>query len=277
MSKIIRQLFVYDFKDYKEYLRKVAGSANQRSGIKSQIARALKCQVSYLSRVLHKDADLSLEQGESLTKFLQFNDEDKDYFMLLLLKARAGSVSLKNYYKLKIENAQKSRLSVQNRLREKDNKAAEFQQVYYSSYQYALLHVACNVPQLRFPAKLADHFFIPLEQVHEVLSFLVQSGLLVRSDQGYVPTSKSIFIAKDNPLFKSHHSNLRLESIQSVKNSQRREKSLHYSAIASLSRADALEIKERLLREISACVETVNHSTEECVYGLGIDFFDFEK
>jgi len=268
---------VTDFQNYKDFLASITGSAKRRSGIKSQIAQALNCQVSYVSRVLHQDAHFSMEQGEALTKFLKLNNNDKDFFMLLLIKDRSGSVSLKNYYQQKINERLKKNQRIQDRLQEKETTISQLQQTYYSSLHYTLIHMACTIPSLRNPEALAEHFMLPIDQVHAAIDFLIQSQYLERSDKGYIPTSQTIFIDKSNPLIRSHHSNIRLEALQSLRSPIASENNLHYSAVVSLSHSDVLKIKERLLKEISACVSIVKTSNEETLYGLGIDYFDLGK
>jgi hypothetical protein len=89
---------LYEFQSYREYLQFICGPQSKRQGVKSKLALALKCQSSYLSRVLNGQADLSLEQIDLLATHLNLLSNERDYLFLLLQKERAGTQSLQKYF-----------------------------------------------------------------------------------------------------------------------------------------------------------------------------------
>lgn len=63
-------LTVFDFDDYKDYLKAAMPSTGKSRGQRSKLAETLGCQLSFLSLVLNKsDTHLSLEHGKSVCDF----------------------------------------------------------------------------------------------------------------------------------------------------------------------------------------------------------------
>lgn len=262
---------IFEFSSFRDFLTELVGPKNKRSGAKGQIASALKCQSSYISRVLSGLADLSLEQADSLATYLNLIPDERDFLLLLLSKDRAGSHSLKQHFSKKIDLLLKNQQSVREKLKVQENLAEKYQAKYYSAFKYLAIHVACTIVQLRTPAALAKQFKLEIEDVMEALEFLTGAGLLLKTGDEYSCTLRSIFVDKSNPLILGYHSNIRLRAIDSVK--ENRDTSLHYSAVATLSEKDFVRIKERLLNEIRDAVNVIKDSNEEKVCALAVDFF----
>src|SRR5688500_3076235 len=96
-AEITEKLFTYS--DYKAYLRDwIRAHPHRGRGIKSRLARTAGCQVAYLSRVIERDAHLSLEQAMSLQGPLGHGRGEAKYFLLLVELARAGTQSLRAHF-----------------------------------------------------------------------------------------------------------------------------------------------------------------------------------
>jgi len=109
------ELSVLDFRDYKAYLHEVLKKSKSRGhGMRSQIAKALGCNVAYISQILNKSANFSLEQAESLNQFLGHPKNECHYFLLLVQFARAGSFDLQQRLKEQIDDHFKKRLLLKN-------------------------------------------------------------------------------------------------------------------------------------------------------------------
>ncbi|HEY1080196.1 MAG TPA: hypothetical protein VGE46_08860, partial [Bdellovibrio sp.] len=68
-----KRLHLYDFEDYKAYLRH---RAEAERGVKSALAKALNCQSAYISQVLNENAHLSLEQGDAANTFFAHSEKE---------------------------------------------------------------------------------------------------------------------------------------------------------------------------------------------------------
>jgi len=263
---------LYEYRDYKDYLRDESERRGQRSGFKSGLAQASRCNNAYVSAVLKGKAHFSLEQAERLCRFLGFSEEESHYFLLLVQRGRAGTTALQLYFDQQIHVLKEQNLNVQKRLGVKDRLSKQDQSQYYSSWMYAAIHVALSVPRLnRSPEVLAQYFNLPLGTVKKVLDFLLAVGLGVRQGGTYAIGSRHIHLGNDSENIIRHHSNWRQQVMRCLE-LRSSERGLNYSSAVALSREDALKVREILLQAVKSSVETILKSPEEEVFLLSADF-----
>ncbi len=53
---------IFEFKQYKPYIRQRLGGERKKTGLRAEASRAMNCQTAYLSQVLNGDANMSLER-----------------------------------------------------------------------------------------------------------------------------------------------------------------------------------------------------------------------
>lgn len=270
-----KQLNVFDQIDYKAYLRGILGGKSQRKGLKSALAAAIPCQSTYVSQVLNGEAHFNLEQGTAINAFLGHTREEAHHFLLLLQKARAGNQELRRYFADQIEEVLKQRLNLTKRLGTKNDLNETEKTTFYSAWYYSAIHLALTVPTLRTKDALALHFRLPLARVAEVIDFLLATGLAAEKDGEYVAGATLIRIGTDSPHLRKHHSNWRLQALESFEREDIED--LHYSAVVSLSRKDVRRLKEMILENIRQYLDVIRPSDEEEVYSLGIDLFDVKR
>lgn len=267
---------VFDHDDYKTFLQEACGGTQRRTGLKSELARAMNCQPTYISQIFRGKAHLSLEQAEAVSRFFEFTREERRYFMLLVQCERAGTASLKRLFEEDLRELREKRLTLTERLGRHDSLAEVDQSLYYSSWHYAAVHIALTIPGLRSPAALAQFFNAPEAKIREVIDFLLRTGLAELNEQGELTTgTKSIRLGNDSPNILRHHTNWRLYAIESLE--REASSDLHYSAVVSLSYRDALQVKDRLLEHLKEILTTIKASAEEELCVLNIDFFNANR
>jgi uncharacterized protein (TIGR02147 family) len=268
---------VYEHSDYKNFLKARSGALGQRSGFKSGLARACGCNNAYVSSVFADGANLSLEQAERACPYLQLDPDESHYFLLLVQKARAGTVSLASYFERLVGEMRERKLNVQGRLGARERLSQAQQARYYSSWIYSALHVALSVPRLaRSVETLAAYFDLTLPAVNEALEFLLETGLARRSPNGgFEIGNKHIHLGKNSENIQRHHGNWRLQSLRAFE--RRSERALHYSSVVTLSREDAERVREILLKSIKSTADVILSSPEEEVFVLDLDFFPLGK
>lgn len=239
------------------------------------MARALKCQSTYISQVLYDRAHLSLEQAELLGDFLGHSREEAHYFLLLVQRDRAGTKRLEHYFTDQIEEILARRLVLTERLGSKNQLSKEDQSIYYSSWHYSAVHVALTVPELRNAKAISQFFRIPLKRIGDVLEFLCQSGLTKKTGSEYLVGDVQIRLGNSSHNIIKHHTNWRNQAVESL--DREHPTDLHYSGVVSLSREDVVKIKNQILEFIKDTIGTIRKSKEETVYSYCIDFFDVQK
>ena len=262
---------IYNFRSYKVYLRSLVGEPGTRHGIRSKIAKALGCQPTFISQVFNRESHLSLEQADLLSTYLDHSDEEKEYFMLLIQKERAGTRSLQDYFRRQLDEKLNRRLVLTDRLKMKDALSPEEQAQYYSSWIYAAVHIALTIPELRSRDKLALQFGLTKKKTDEVLEFLIGCGIIGSKADNYALQKTRIALRSDSPNISKHHSNWRQRAIVSLDHDQTDD--LHYTAVFSLSREDARQIRDQVLELLNEQRKLVADSKEEILIGYCFDIF----
>lgn len=265
---------LYEFDDYKPYIAQRARTSPQK-GFKTQFAEAAGIQSTYLSQVLHGKADLSLEQAQAASDFLGHTEQESHYFLLLVQKGRAGTQTLRKYFQKQIEQIQKDRLQVSKRLAQETTLGPAEQAVYYSSWLYGAVHMAVGVDGLRTRDEIAHALRSTPEKVEEVLDFLLEKGLILKENGQLISGPARIFLGKSSQNIQRHHTNWRMQAIDSL--DRETERDLHYSAIITLSKKDVLVIKDKLLEMIKENLKVIQASAEEELYVFNLDLFDLRK
>ncbi|MGE3759316.1 MAG: TIGR02147 family protein, partial [Pseudobdellovibrionaceae bacterium] len=249
---------IFEYKDYKIYLRHLAKTGIQRRGFKSAMAKAMHCQSTYVSQVLNANAHLSLEQAEALSPLLNHSDEEMHFFLLMVQKERAGTQSLRKLFSRQMQEIVSRRLLVAKRLNTTTTLSAEDQAVYYSSWLYAAIHLSITIPELDSKEKISQFLQVPIRRTNEIFEFLLQRGLVLHENGKYKFGPARVFLGKDSPNIVKHHANWRNQSIESL--DRETERDLHYSSVFTLSKEDVLKIKDLLLEAIKNNLQIIQSS-----------------
>lgn len=266
---------IFNFSNYRIYLKKLWGQKGRRTGSRTQAAKFINCQTTYLSRVLNGRADFSLEQAYKLNEFLSHDTEASEHFLLLVQMERAGSFELKNYFKEKIKMLKDKRLQIAHRLNKSTKVTKEHQAEYYSHWTYLAIHVALSISELQTPEALKKHFQLSLKKVNEALHFLTIIGLAQKENGKFKIGKTHIHLENNSENILKHHTNWRIEALRSLERDELSE--LHYSVVYTLSREDALKLKDKIIKLVKENISTVDPSKEEVIYCNTIDFFEVKR
>jgi uncharacterized protein (TIGR02147 family) len=265
-------LSVFDYTDYRKYLLQwIEKRPGGGRGEKLRLAEALSCQPSYISQVFAGSANLSFEQAEALNSLIGHTEDESQFFLLLVHVARAGTVALKKRVQKRIQQVLDHRKSLKNRLSFDQSISKEDQATYYSAWYYSAIHFALAIPALRSQEALARAFRLPPERIVEILEFLRTRGLVKESHSQLVPGSQTIHLENRSPMISKHHTNWRMQAIQSLE--RETESELHYSSVVTISEEDALKIRETLVKAIEQVRTIVKPSKDEALYCYDLDLF----
>lgn len=267
---------IFNFKNYKDYLLSLSGTKNRRSGFKSALAKAANCNNTYVSQVLSGTSNFSPEQAEQINHLLNHTPDESHYFLLLVQIERAGTLALKKYFKKQIEDLIQKRNQIQGRLEMMSELSAQDKAKYYSSWLYSAVHMAITIPrkskQLEF---ICDTLNISSKKLEEILSFLLQTGLVQRGPDGLISGVTKIHLGNDSADILKHHSNWRIEAIKSLESPLTND--LHYSAVVSMSSEDIIRLREIFLEFIRTVTKEIAKSPEEELCAFNLDFFTLNK
>ncbi len=263
--------FLFDAKSHFDFLKFKVEGAEARRGIKSRLAEHIRVQPAYLSQVLSRKHPLSLEQADLLNQFFSHTEEEAEFFLLLVSRDRAGTSTLKKHFDRQIEGALAKRMQVVRRLGPKRELGEEAKGVYYSSWIYPTLHLACTIVGLSTRQALAQHFSLLPQTVAIVLEFLEENGLVIRDGDSYRASEESVRLDKKSPHIVKHHSNWRLKAIQNLE--RQSSDDLHYSGLFSIDLETMRALKDQMLEFVKDQIKIVERAKEEELVVLGIDIF----
>ena len=264
-------MLIWDFRDYREYLLSVLGEDGSRTGSRKRLAEAIPVHTTYVSQVLKKKAEFSLEQGEAINDFFGHTDDEGEYFILLLLKERAGSPKLKRRFEARIRKMRDDRLDIGRRLQADNVISEKDRERFYSSSVYGAAHVLCSIPRYQTVDALAAALKLSRSRARDVVDFLLKIGLIVASDDALLPGPRHVHLANDTELILKHHANWRLHCLSNLQFIDKED--LHYSACLSVSNAGAFRVKEEILSTLKSTVDIVGESESETGYVLNFDFY----
>lgn len=262
---------LFDFLSYKDYLKQNLGGFRARNGMRKKAAEYMKCQTTYLSKVLNENAQLSLEQAQSMNEFMGHDLEESDFFLLLVQKERAGTKKLSDYFESKIHSHLQNRTSIRNRLKSQEGLNSDDQVTYYSKWYYSCIHVMVSIPGLDTKSALVEYLNLPASTISEALDFLETRGLLINRGQRYEIGPRHLHLPQESPHITKHHGNWRVQALSSLDSPKTND--LHYSVVVTLSNEDALKIRRRIIDMIQENMNIIKESKEECTLAMCLDYF----
>lgn len=269
MAQKPKGISVFNYDSSLKYINEVIDSKGH--GYKATVAKAVGCQSAYVSRVLSGQALFSLEQAERLNELFLHSEREETFFMNLVQRDRAGTQELRKYFNKILDSLRSERLDLKKSGAAFSEITDQDRYVYYSSWLYSAVYVLTSVPAYQDVTLIAEHLQLPPKQILEILTFLVEIGLVTHEKGKYVISGKNLHLPKDSPLITKHHINWRLRALQSVELKQ--PKDLHYSVVMSLSRKDSELIKGKLVEMIEEINTIPPQSKEEEAQVLCLDYF----
>lgn len=262
---------VFDFTDYKSYLKARIEESRGFRGYQSQLAKAAGCQRSFLSQVLNGPMDLSREHAAELTRFFGFTSTEAEYFVGLVDYARAGSKQLKEMTRERLAKLRETAQNLSARVKVTEIADAELRSLYYSSWYWSAIHVMVAVPRFQTPQAIADRLGLPLDLVKTALVRLEEAGLVERTGNHWRIGKRDIHLHEGSALTEVNHTNWRQRALI---NAQLRPKdALHYTSVFTMSRDDAAKLRDLFLNTIVQAREAIGPSPSEELYCYTSDFF----
>lgn len=266
---------LYEYTHYKEYLNDWLDDPARGGGYgsRAKFAQAINCQTSYVAQVLKGHSHFSLEQIEAANDFMGHSEQEGLFLINLVQFERAGITKLKKRFEKQLDSIRESRLELKNRLGTKQALSSEYQSVYYSSWYYAVIHVIASQNRFSTARAISEYLNLDARTVNQALEFLIESGLVERKGAGFRVGRATMHLGSDSPLISKHHENWRLQAIRSLEKGPKKN-DLHYSSVNTLSKKDAMKIREFLTKVIVNAQDVIKDSPEEDVLCLSVDFFE---
>src|SRR4051812_16647114 len=102
---------IFEAKNYREFVQSELGlkAGRRRRGVVVAAAKAIKCHTSFISQVIHGDADFNSMQAVRFCAYVNLSPEDSDLFVEMVLRDRAPDDKTRAFFQRRIDSQQKSR------------------------------------------------------------------------------------------------------------------------------------------------------------------------
>lgn len=268
---------LFNYSNTKSYLRYYLAQLPKKGrGEISKIAQTLRVSTTLVSQVLAGDKSFTLEQAQALCEYLGLSGIDAEYFMLLVLHERAGSIDLKKFWKQKLDSTREQSLKLSSRVKTDRVLTDQERAVFYSSPLYASVQMFTSVgAKGRSLDEICMRFEMNRKPASEMMKFLVEAGLCVEENGHFKMGAQRTHLGQGSPFLPRHHSNWRVRAIQRSENIDDNE--LMYSAPVSLSKKDFAHLREEMTVFIKNFLDRVHASEAEEIACFNIDWFWIRK
>ncbi len=263
---------VFTFTNFRLFIKYSFAQQDKKGfGQASKLAKTLNVNSTFISQVLNQDKLLSPEQALLTAEFLNLNEIETEYFVLLVQKDRASTTQYSSYLDKQLAKIRTKSQDLVNRVKFDNQISEEQRAVFYSDWIYSAVRLSLLLPGLDTKEKLAERFSLPINKINDVIDFLLSAGL-VQLENGKLSRGKgSTHLDSKSHWIKSHHSNWRVKAIQEMTHNEKN--SLHYTAPMTLSKADAEKIREILIKSINQVDDVLIPSESQELFCLSIDWF----
>lgn len=262
---------LYDFEDYRLYLKNWINDKNNKSkGGQSKLAAKAHISTTLISRILSAEKHLSLEQASEISDYLGHNESETEYFFILVQIGKSGSEKLT--LKLKKQADQISK-KVSRRIQNASSIDENIKSVYYSSWIYAGIRNLVATPGDHDVISISERLALPKHRVAKTVEFLLMNGLCVKGSNGLTYVSKKTHLDSESAFVNNHHINWRNKAVQIM--DQKNNSDLFFTSPMSLSAETALEIRQMIPQLIETIMKKVEPSPSQKLYCLNMDWFEF--
>lgn len=268
---------VFAHKTYKSFLTDyIEKLPKQGRGELARIATHLSVSSALVSQVISGGKNFTLEQAEGVAAYLGLTSLEVDYFLLLVNGERAGTLSLKNYYRQKARELREQALELSQRLEPKKILSEQDYATFYSSHLYASVWLFTSVGEEgKSIDEISRRFDIDRLKTLKIVKFLTEVELCRELKGRYAMGPQSVHIGQNSPHLLHHYRNWRIQAIQQSEALSANE--LMYSAAVSLSRSDFEKLREQMVLFIQDVLKQTHASPAEDLACFNLDFFWIKK
>lgn len=263
---------VFTAHDYRSFVSKRFLLMPKKGyGQARKLSAFLGVHTTLVSQVLKGHKSFTLEQAALVSEFLGLTSIEEQYFLLLVSFDRAGNESLRKILQKQITELKSKSSELATRLQSQKNLTEEKRAVFYSDWIYSAIRQLTAIREYQSPAKISEYLHLPQKRTREVLDFLVSAGLCVEERGVFKIGPSSTHLESDSPWVKSHHINWRVKAIQQL--NQEEAAKLHYSCPLTISKADAIKVREQIVQLLESVDKVIEPSSSEELRCLNIDWF----
>jgi uncharacterized protein (TIGR02147 family) len=262
---------IFHYCDYKDYLRDRLSTHGSARGLRSRLAKTLKCQPAFVTQVINAKVHFSLEHAIEADRFFGHSETESQYFILMVSLGKAGSPLLRKYYLDQMDRIRENH-AYNDKQVHAPTLSLEAAKKYYSTWVYSAVHVLLTIPGNHDSESIARRIGITGEAARKAMDFLLSNGLVEKTAQGFKATDRRVHLDDEAPMINDHHTHWRLRAIESLHSASRRD--IHYSGPVSISRENTHKLRMLFINLIKSLEPILSEPGEEELYAITLDFFE---
>lgn len=264
---------IYHYSDYKEFYNAwVENQPRQGFGEYRRLAQALGVSTTMVSQVFKGDKHLSLELASDLCDYLSLDDDETDFFLLLVDYGRAGSHKLQKRFHRQIKARQEKSKKLENRVKVNELND-EARMIFYSSWVYQGIRMLADTGKFNDAEALSTRLNLPRNHVQKVLDFLITHNLLIEEKSKLKLGPSRTYLPTSSPLIGRHLQNWHIQATSKM--NLARDDDFFYSGPMALSQEVADWVRQELPNFVQGITAKVIPSKSEVVRCLNIDWFEY--
>jgi len=238
----------------------------------SDMASHMGIQKTYLSKVMHGQAELNLDQVFGASSYLNCSSEQSQYLRLLCDWERSSHKQRKDLLWQEILELRSKVLETSNYLETARTVDAAGYREYYANPYLQLIHNLLSIDKYCNDFKrISDVLDISMERLQQYLRRLEDIGLIEPKSGRYEVLVKDLHLGADSDMTPVNHSLMRQLSASQVLRSD--DPGLRLSVTFTADDATRKEIHMALLKTLEGLEKKVKSAPSEGLYQLNLDLF----
>lgn len=266
---------IFNYHNYKQYVNEwISSQPSNGHGQFRQMAYVMGVNSVVMSQVFRGSRELTLEQTLALSKYIGLDTNQRDYFLLLVQKDRAGNFELKEVFEKQLSEMRSVAKNLKSRIKHQkfsDEEKATF----YSRWFYSAIRLGISIPELNNTSAIANRLGLDRHLVGQVIEFLLRNNLIIEKKKGFDIGPQVTHIGHDSPFVNRHHSNWRMQAL--IEMDKSRKDDLFYTGPMALSKEATEKIREAIINLIEKATKEASDSPSETLRCLSIDWFEVKK
>lgn len=264
--------------DYEDYRLWVKDALERRGhGSQSALATAVRCQPSYLTKILKRETDFSLEQAEAAASFFQLDELDTEALLLLVMKGRAGTPSLRKRFEKKLAAMEKpgseefrAREIVSTKQEGPRRFSNEDLKIFYSRWYYAAAHILMGKTGQHTVDSLAAQLLVPRASIQIMLRHLERMGMIVFKDGSYRMAETEFLVDAGADIMKEWHRSWRIRLLQSL-DTPLMKGDFHFTILANVDEHGLQEMKKTMREMFKKFADIANSCQPDKAFVVHMD------
>ncbi len=261
-------------KNYRDIVNTCLGYRSQRRprGAIKHLSERLRCHSTFISQVLKGNAEFSAEQGLEICEHFQFSRLQQDFFLHLLARDRAGTLSLKKYYQNKLDLLIEESRDLKPKASQENYTLGSFESEYFGNWVYQAVHACTQIEKLQTANAISNELSLAVSETSAVMNRLEVMGL-IKADRGqWHSTQHSLHLSKDSPYIRYMRMTWKAKQLSDLQNSSHVE-GTRYNGVITVAEEDYQAVRAVLVKALSEIRIIVMASKPENVYLLSMDCY----